>query len=310
LLRIVVSFSLLALLFYWIDFGELVENFQEVHYVIIFIGISILAVQCALSSLKWKIILAADGISVPYLFLIKSYMIGNFISLFLPSSFGGDFYRIYILKKYNQDYLQNTSSVLFDRITGLFSLISISILSFLVFFKSIIDIWVLAVYLSAILSFWIMTTKWFLDFSGEFQSKLVQLPRKILISFSRYRNNGLILLGCLGISLLFHSNIVILNKLYAFALNIDVQLSYLYVVIPIVYLTEALPISINGLGVREGALVFFFNQAGFTNEQGLALGFVVIGMRYLFSISVGGSLFFIEFMKLRVQKSQHNIQSL
>lgn len=41
-------------------------------------------------------------------------------------------------------------------------------------------------------------------------------------------------------------------------------------VIPLIYLTETLPISINGLGVREGAFVFFFTQAGYAAEKALA----------------------------------------
>ena len=47
----------------------------------------------------------------PPLFKYFYPSIGNFISLFLPSSFGGDIYRIYALKNYNSDYLQSTSSV-------------------------------------------------------------------------------------------------------------------------------------------------------------------------------------------------------
>ena len=70
-------------------------------------------------------------------------------------------------------------------------------------------------------------------------------------------------------------------------------------VIPLVYLIEALPISINGLGVREGAFVFFLNQAGFSSEQGLALGLLVISVRYVFAVSLGGSLFFLEMVKTK-----------
>jgi uncharacterized membrane protein YbhN (UPF0104 family) len=308
IIKIIISIGILAFLFNRVEVGVLWEQFRRIEIIIIVFGFAILFIQCTLSSFKWKVILSIENKSVPYLFLLKSYMIGNFLSLFLPSSFGGDLYRIYALKKYSTDYLQNTSSVLFDRITGLFALLSISILSFALFFRNVIDVRIMAIYVSAIIVFWVMTTHWFINFFEKFESKLVQFPRRILISFSRYRSNIPVLLTTLGISFFFQSNIVFLNKVYVAALNIDIGITYLFMVIPLVYLTEALPISINGLGVREGAFVFFLNQAGFTSEQGLALGLLVISMRYVFAVSVGGSLFFVEMIRTRSsEKTQEAI---
>jgi len=88
------------------------------------------------------------------------------------------------------------------------------------------------------------------------------------------------------------NNIIWLIKLYCVALNISIDIRYLYMVVPLIYLTETLPISINGLGVREGAFVFFFFQAGYTKEEALAVALLVVAMRYLFSMIIGGSLFF------------------
>jgi len=84
--------------------------------------------------------------------------------------------------------------------------------------------------------------------------------------------------------------------MYCLALSIDTNIIFLFMVIPLIYLTEALPISINGLGVREGAFVYFFVGAGYPKEEALAISLLVIGMRYLFSILAGGSLFFKEIM--------------
>jgi hypothetical protein len=92
------------------------------------------------------------------------------------------------------------------------------------------------------------------------------------------------------------------------ALQMDVNIGYLFTVIPLVYLTEALPISINGLGVREGAFVFFMKQIGITTEQGLALGILVISMRYLFTMLIGGSLFLVTVLKAKVRtKTRENL---
>ena len=42
----------------------------------------------------------------------------------------------------------------------------------------------------------------------------------------------------------FQLNVVVINKVYTLALGIEVDFSLLVVIIPLIYLTEALPISI------------------------------------------------------------------
>ena len=295
-LKVIISGAILCYIFYIVDFNLLLSQFFLVTPVIISLGLFTLLIQSALSSLKWKIILSAEGKDIPYLYLMKSYLIGNFMSLFLPSSFGGDIYRVYALGKHNTDYMQNTASVLFDRLSGLFALTSLSVISFSFFYQDIINYYFISAYLIGIFVFWIMSSQKAIMLIGRFENRFVRMFTQILKSFSRYRNDKKVFLGILLISFVFQNNIVLLNRLYSYGLNIDIPLHFLYMVIPLIYLTEALPISINGLGVREGAFLFFFTQAGYSKEQSLALALLVISIRYMFTIVAGGSLFLKEFL--------------
>jgi hypothetical protein len=87
----------------------------------------------------------------------------------------------------------------------------------------------------------------------------------------------------------FQLNVVVINMVYTLALGIDVSFSLLLVIIPLIYLTEALPISINGLGVRESAFAFFFAMNGLSVEEGVAVSLLIVAERYLLGI-LGGSL--------------------
>jgi uncharacterized protein (TIRG00374 family) len=291
IIKIILSFGLLFYLFGQINFNVLLQKFTELKVFYLFIAVTILFIQVALSSLKWRYILTAEQVAVPYQFLLKSYLLGHFFSLFLPSSFGGDVYRIYALKKYNMDSFQNASSVIFDRISGLFALSSISILSYVLFYKKVINYQFFIIYILATSLFLFLSSEMGLFLFSKLKFKLINYFIKILKSFNQYRTNKRVLFISLLLSFFFQSNIVIINKFYCMALNIDIELKFLFMVIPLIYLTEALPISINGLGVREGAFVFFFSQAGYTNEEALGLALLVISMRYLFSVTIGGSLF-------------------
>jgi uncharacterized protein (TIRG00374 family) len=301
-IRLIISLALLGCLFLTIDPILLFKQFSHIHPAFIVLAFIVLGIQTVLSTLKWQIILRAEDTFIPFFYLFKCYLIGNFLSLFLPSSFGGDVYRIYALGRYNKDYLQNTSSVLFDRLTGLFALTSIAVVSFTLFSKNFLGLPFIALYAIGILFFWIASSRKTIAFLGSLGNKFTKLCVRVMESFSKYRCKTNILIPSLIISFLFQSNIVVLNKMYCHALHMDVNFTFLLMVIPLVYLTELLPISINGLGVREGALVFFFTQAGQTEEQALALGLLLISIRYLFSLLVGGSLFLRECTTSKARK--------
>jgi hypothetical protein len=89
------------------------------------------------------------------------------------------------------------------------------------------------------------------------------------------------------ISLTFQVNTVIINYCYVQALGLDVPFATLVLVIPLAYATEVIPVSINGIGVRDTALVTLLGFFGFPADYGVALGLLIIAGRYLMG-SMGG----------------------
>jgi glycosyltransferase 2 family protein len=57
-----------------------------------------------------------------------------------------------------------------------------------------------------------------------------------------------------------------------------------------IYVVEAAPISIGGIGIREGAFVFFFTQVGLSIEQAFALSIIVLFGRLCCAVT-GGVLY-------------------
>ena len=288
--RIVLSAAIIGFLLRKIHLPDLVGQFSEVNWMIIVSVYVILFLQYALASLRWKIVLTGDGRFVPFHYLLKTYLIGNLIGLFLPSGFGGDLYRVYALGKYEKDYVKNTSSVLFDRLVGLFSLISLALISMCLFQRGFLRYSLVSLYFGGVFLFWAGSSDRGISLLRGLEKTFANVVVRIAESFGKYRKNLHVLAFTLCLGLLFQIMVVFVNKMYCYALGINISLGYLFAVIPLIYLTEALPISINGIGVREGAFVFFFVQAGYTKEEALAVGLLVISMRYIFSITVGGGL--------------------
>ncbi len=287
--KLAVSAALLMYLFQIVDLRALLARFQDAKLGFIVVAMVMLLFQSAISARKWHLLLWVDRIVMSYWFLLKTYIIGTFISLFLPTSFGGDVYRVFAARDVNRDLAKSTSSVLFDRFTGLFALLSIASISYLVLPLGPHDLPLFALYIAGVISFIAMTSQRTINWLRSFKIGLVRKGTKVLDSFNTYRSSGRVLTHVLALAFLFQLNIVIINKVYSLGLGIEVPFSKLLVIIPLIYLTEMLPISINGLGVRESAFVYFFGLIGNSREEGLALSLLVIGMRYVMGM-LGGTL--------------------
>ena len=289
LAKITVSVSLLVYLLSIVDIDATLTRLRDIKigYAAVAFFISIGMVM--ISSLKWKIILQSDGLVTPYGKLLQSYYIGNFLGLFLPSSFGGDVYRVYALTSTGSGVGKVTSSVLFDRITGLYALLSIALFGFISLPGTEYDLALFLLYVSGIAVFFLLTSRRLIDKLDSSNRILVRHLSTMLNSFRSYRKDMRYFWKIVAIAILFQFLIVINNKLYTLALSIDIPFSQLMVIIPLGFLTEVLPISINGAGVRDSAFVFFFVMIGHTKEEGLAIGLLVIAMRYISGL-VGGSV--------------------
>ena len=290
--KLAISLSLIAYLFFLVDFSSLQQDFVGLLPVYVAFALLLLQCQSFLSAFKWRTLLVADGVSLKYLYLLKTYLISNFVSLFLPTSFGGDIYRVMAVRKAAMSTAKTTSSVLFDRLTGLFALLSLACVGYLTYPGLPLKWLVSAGYVGGLLIFWLSASGWILACIGPAKSSLLQKPLKILESFHTYARNRRCLLIALAVSFVFQLNIILINKMYSLAFGLEVPFMVLLTIIPLVYLTETIPLSINGLGFREGAFVFFYQLIGQSSEAGFGVAILVLTLRYTMGL-IGGMLLLV-----------------
>jgi uncharacterized membrane protein YbhN (UPF0104 family) len=90
--------------------------------------------------------------------------------------------------------------------------------------------------------------------------------------------------------------------LICMALSIEVSFVQLMWVVPVVSLLQSLPISIAGIGVREGAYVYLLQLQGVPGESALALSLTVFGIQVLIALA-GGLLQFYSLLSRRRYKN-------
>jgi uncharacterized membrane protein YbhN (UPF0104 family) len=189
-----------------------------------------------------------------------------FYNLFLPGGIGGDGYKAYLLnKKYRVKYKKLISALLFDRISGLISLIFLAGILFLFSdFK---------IYYFTVLAVFITTTIYFIFY---FVSKRIN---KFIFYFKETTILGLFVQLLQLISALFIifslGNLPIIDVLFLFLVSSVVSV---------------LPITIGGIGVRELTFLYGFSYLGYQTDIGIAFSFL------FFIITILSSMFGIFFI--------------
>ncbi|MBC8449811.1 MAG: flippase-like domain-containing protein, partial [Chloroflexi bacterium] len=110
---------------------------------------------------------------------------------------------------------------------------------------------------------------------------------KLYDSIYAFRDRKRTLLLVLAISLLFRFGQACSLYVQALALHVDIPFIWLLMVISLISVVTSLPLSLNALGIQEGAFVFFFGLSGIAAPQALALALLSRGVRLAVSL-VGG----------------------
>jgi hypothetical protein len=68
--------------------------------------------------------------------------------------------------------------------------------------------------------------------------------------------------------------LVLFFALVAAGLHLNIPLTHLGIVVPLAFIVQLLPVSLNGFGLREATFVFYFTRLGLPPEAGFALSFI------------------------------------
>ena len=116
---------------------------------------------------------------------------------------------------------------------------------------------------------------------------------KLRLALRSYRAHGRAIPQAILLSLVIHMIQSWIHLILGRALQIDIPFSYCLIIYPLVGVFSALPISLNGIGLREGGYLFMLGIIGITSEKGIAFGlllFLIVAVDNL----LGGIVFLLK----------------
>ena len=103
----------------------------------------------------------------------------------------------------------------------------------------------------------------------------------------RFRETPAALSGCFAGAVGVQTILVLFYLAIAHSMRIPIGFTSLAVIVPITFIVQMLPVSMNGFGVREAAFGFYFSRLGLPLESALLVSFVGAALVILFSLSGG-----------------------
>jgi len=242
---------------------------------------------------RWKFILRLQDIDYAFKEAFLSYLGSIYVGLITPGRIG-EYAKTFYLK---QDKEVSTgrafSSVLIDRLLDLFFLLLIVVAGLVIYYpppllKVIIClIMVIALVLAVVLKdklgkipcllFSVITSKKWKSLNLQIEDFLQGISE-----MQRWEFSFAIFLTVISYGLFFMR-----CYLLALALSISIKFFTLVFFLSVVSLVVLIPISIAGLGTREGTLIFLFSQVSISQEAALSFSLLILLAVNLWAGTVG-----------------------
>ncbi len=290
-IKLCISSALLYIVFKKIGLTEIIRTLSGIDILAFIAAVSLYLFAQLVSTLRWKLLLPA-GFGLKKLFSL--YMIGAFFNSFLPGIIGGDAIKGFYLYKTTGKVGLAMASVFMDRYLGLVVLITICAAAFPFGYQYILGSNVEWILLSVVLSFIFGS----LLFFGLRVGRKIKYLADLYNYFHVYRNEKVTIGKALLLSVLVQFSGF--SAVYVLAYGLGQNIPYLSIVIflPLIILISMIPVSISGLGVREGAFVLFFGFIGVRPEAAAA-----ISLSWFLSASAGSLLGLFAYVKYKKEEN-------
>ena len=307
-LKLAVTALLLFLLYRKVDGRAFAEALRGLRWAWIPPFFAILFANSWLSAERWGLLLRSDGTDIPTGKLFASYWIASFFNFFLPSNVGGDVYRVADVGRKTGSAVGSLASVFADRLCGF---LAMSLMGFLFPLLGLRLVppenrALLLVPLAVFLGFLCVAALLWQQGIVRFFARLLpgragaaagRLLDAFFASMRAYASRPRVLAGAFGVSLAFQTLVLAAVWMVCRALAIPVSFAECCVFVPFVCLLEAVPVSINGIGLRDAGYLMFFTAVDLgdrgadpaTAAGTLSLCYMALTLVY----AAGGGLLFL-----------------
>jgi glycosyltransferase 2 family protein len=272
------------------DLADLMPRWTVASAVWLAVAAALTLAGILLSALRWQKVLDALEIRAGLPRLMSHYLAGQFVSNVLPTTIGGDVLRVSRLSRDTGESPGTFASVVLERMTGWLVLPVITLIGFVVnpglrHLGAATRVALILAFVTLALLVGVLAAAGSPRLGGRFAARdgWRRFVGAVHLGIERLRSHPSAAANVLLAGFAYQLALVLSAVAAAQALGLrPAGLTALLAFFPAVLIAQVLPISMSGLGVREGAFVLFLGPLGVADEQAIALGLLL----YLLNLAV------------------------
>ncbi len=301
-LKVAVSVAVMLTLFTWLPLENVTRILGKADTTLVAAaGILFFGVNC-LASYKWQLLTRAQELTISFRQAWATYFVGLFFNSFLPSGFGGDAVRAYRVARQEGDGMDAILSVGFDRAHSLWAILLIATPASLHSAAMLKLPWEIGAMFTVLITvssclaltfLFSVTRSWIEVGSSHLPFELGRAVSKLMRPFQKLGANWRLIAWSSLVAITFQGLGYVVQFLLFASLRVPISFSVLVTVVSLATIVSVLPISINGIGVREGAYVMALSATGVDSSAAITLSVLSLAMLISNSL-IGGIVFVLE----------------
>lgn len=296
----VVSAALIAWVLSRTDIAAIGEALRTVRPWYIVGAFALIPLGVVIGAFRWQWLLRANGVraSIPY--LIGGGCVAAFVRLFLPSTIGGDAVRVYDSWRAGASKSLAFATIGVDRLLGLFALVLLAF-GAMAFNEHVSSIPAARWFALAAAGGMLSIIAWIFFVGERVPGVVLQVWRvgpapvrrpfeKLFSALVTFHGKHGTLASVFSLGVVLQLNVVAFYWLIARGLGLEITFLEMLATAPIAVFVMMIPVSINGIGLRENVWILLLGAYGFAKADAVALSWIELGLFVLFGL-LGGIVY-------------------
>lgn len=306
ILRLLIGLGLLVFLFWKVGIVEILAQLKQIDTLYIVLSIVLFLSAVLIISLRWKILLDAHTIHIPYLKTFAFYLIGFFFNNFLPTIIGLDLIRaVYVSNAYGKR-AECFASVISEKAIGILGILVLGVFFLPLFLlKDRFIAFIFAGFLALTVLFtagifFFPKRRRLRGLAWAFKLRILSSIKESLARFYDalyyYKDRKSSLFLTLLLSVAYQIILVSIFFFIGRALSLSIPYYYFLAFVPVINIGSMIPITPNGIGIRETLCMYLFGLAGVESSLSILISIIFFAVALLISLS-GAVIFMVGFGK-------------
>jgi uncharacterized protein (TIRG00374 family) len=306
-LRVLVSAALVGVVLAYADVGNVVDAVRDGDWGWFLIALAVMGVAVVLGALRWWLLLEGAQIHVPPWASLRPFATSLVLNNVLPTAVAGDVVRTWVVGKGRGRLTAAAAATIVDKLTALICLFGLAWAASALDRDAVPDSLIIVfgwvtLGLVAALAVAGLAAAGVRPVLHRFPQTFATMARESWRTLRTWAGSAKLLVSLVGFGLAYQVLAVIALILVAKTVGVELSLALAAVSASIVLVATLIPVSVGGLGIREGGFVLLLAQAGIDAAEATLVsllsaaaivlsGAAVVGATYLADVLRGGSIY-------------------